>query len=63
LAAKRPVLVLKAGVDSACTVEPNDPAVKANPNLRIEVVEGATHALPMERPDRVQMALVQALNA
>ena len=61
LAAKRPVLVLKAGVNSACTVEPDDPAVKARPNLRIEVVEGATHNLPMERPDKVQSALIQAM--
>ena len=61
LAAKRPVLVLQAGVNSACTVDPEDPAVKAMPNLRIEVVEGATHNLPMERPDKVQSALIQAL--
>ena len=62
-AATRPVLVLKAGVESACTVEPDDPAARAKPNLRIERVDGATHNLPMERPDRVQMALIRALNA
>lgn len=60
LAARRPVLVLKAGIDSACLVDADDPAVKANANLTIEVVEGATHCLPMERPDVVQAALLRA---
>jgi pimeloyl-ACP methyl ester carboxylesterase len=61
IAAALPVQVFKAGIQSTCNVEADDPAVVANPRLRMETVEGATHCLPMERPDVVQRALIAAV--
>jgi pimeloyl-ACP methyl ester carboxylesterase len=63
LGAALPVHVLKAAIHSTCSVEADDPAVLANLNLRIETIEGATHCLPMERPDLVQAALIDAVAA
>jgi pimeloyl-ACP methyl ester carboxylesterase len=59
LAAALPVQVLKAQIASTCNVSVEEAA--ANPNLRIDLVEGATHCLPMERPDLVQQAVLDAV--
>jgi pimeloyl-ACP methyl ester carboxylesterase len=61
LTAALPTHVLKAGIVSTCQVAIDEPAVRANPFLRIEAIEGATHCLPMERPDLVQQALMAAV--
>jgi pimeloyl-ACP methyl ester carboxylesterase len=58
-----PVHILKAGIHSSCGVEADEPAVLANPNIRIDTIGGATHSLPMERPDLVQTALIEAVQA
>jgi pimeloyl-ACP methyl ester carboxylesterase len=62
LAAALPTHVLKAGIMSTCHVDADEPAVRANPCLRVETIEGATHCLPMERPAVVQRALTEAVS-
>jgi pimeloyl-ACP methyl ester carboxylesterase len=37
--------------------------VKANLNIHMQTIEGSTHCLPMERPDVVQSALIEAVGA
>jgi pimeloyl-ACP methyl ester carboxylesterase len=57
LATGVPAHVLRASEYSACVVD----ASGGNPNLVVETIEGATHCLPMERPDLVQAALRAAV--
>lgn len=61
LAAAVPTQVLRApDAESTCRIVPGAPEVLANPNLDLRIVEGATHALPVERPDLVHAALLRA---
>ena len=57
---KVPVRVLKAEHGSTCRLAPGDSLLRRRPNLAVEVVEGASHFLPMERPERVREALLDA---
>lgn len=49
--------------ESTCRISPDAPEVAANPNLSLRIVEGTTHLLPVERPDLVWAALLQAAGA
>lgn len=53
----RPVRILKGDHGSTCLV---DPSPRGLPLVSVEVVEGATHFLPMLRPDIVRDALFEA---
>jgi pimeloyl-ACP methyl ester carboxylesterase len=52
-----PVRVLKASHESTCRLEGHEAEIAANPRVAVEVVQGTTHFLPMERPDRVREVL------
>jgi pimeloyl-ACP methyl ester carboxylesterase len=53
-----PVRILKAGINSTCALDAAELESLAPGRGRIEVVAGATHFLPMERPDVVAGALL-----
>jgi len=61
LTSRVPVHVLKAAEGSPTSATADNPRVLANPKLRIETIAGTTHCLPMERPDVVQRALLDAV--
>lgn len=52
-----PIRVLKAEIGSTCGLE----AHEMGPNVRMETIPGTSHFLPMERPELVQAALVEAI--
>jgi pimeloyl-ACP methyl ester carboxylesterase len=52
-----PVSIFRAGVNSTCSFEPAD----GDGLVRMEVVAGTTHFLPMERPDVVERGLREAV--
>ena len=55
----RPTRILKAEIDSTCRIE----AAPQWPLVEIEVVAGASHFLPMERPELATAALADALSS
>jgi pimeloyl-ACP methyl ester carboxylesterase len=55
-----PVVILRAEIGSTCPPAVAKRIKDVRPNARMAVVEGATHALPMERPDRVRSAIETA---
>ncbi len=55
--AAAPIRVLKAEIGSTCGLEARD----AGANVRMETIPGASHFLPMERPELVRAALVEAV--
>jgi len=58
--APKPIVILRAEINSTCP-EPVARRIKdLRPDARIAMLEGATHALPMERPDRVRAAIETA---
>lgn len=57
---KAPVRILKAEKGSTCRGSVGE-LKRRNPTLRIETVPGSTHFLPMERPDLVRDALLEAV--
>ncbi len=56
-----PVRILRAEHGSTCRVDAQIEALTATGRYRIETVPGTSHFLPMERPDLVREALVQAV--
>jgi pimeloyl-ACP methyl ester carboxylesterase len=56
---KAPIRVLRAEKGSTCRGSPAD-WQRRNRDVRIETVAGSTHFLPMERPDLVRDALMDA---
>lgn len=56
---KAPVRILKAEKGSTCRGSVAD-LKRRKPDLRIETIAGSTHFLPMERPDLVRDALLDA---
>jgi len=56
---KAPVRILKAQMHSTCRGSPAE-LKRRSPALRIETVPGSSHFLPMERPDLVRDALMDA---
>ena len=58
-----PVRMLRAEIASTARIDEHRAEVDANPRLRHETVPGTSHFLPMERPERVRMALRDAVEA
>lgn len=58
---KRPIALYRAAFGSTCRIGSGAGLRRANPGLTIETVAGASHFLPMERPDVVQDALLDAV--
>jgi pimeloyl-ACP methyl ester carboxylesterase len=58
-----PIRILKAEHESTCRLGDHEQALAASGRIVIETVEGATHFLPMERPDLARAALAEALAA
>jgi pimeloyl-ACP methyl ester carboxylesterase len=52
-----PVVVLRAQFESTCNLTDRSAFAPQNPNVRIETVAGATHFLPLERPELVRETL------
>lgn len=57
----RPTRIFKAEENSTCRLEPGDLTLPGG--VSVEVVPGATHFLPMERPELVRRALIAAVSA
>lgn len=57
---KGPIVALRAEIGSTCPPSVAKRMKEVRPDLRIALLEGATHALPMERPDRVRAAIETA---
>lgn len=55
-----PVRVLKAEIGSTCGLEAGEITALTGGRARTETVPGTSHFLPMERPDLVRAALVEA---
>lgn len=60
-AAKAPIRLLRAEQGSTTRDDPRLDALVASGIMRMDVVPGTTHFLPMERPDLVQAALREAV--
>ena len=52
-----PIRILRAEIGSTCRIEDRIPQITASGRVRVETVAGASHFLPMERPDLVRQAL------
>jgi len=55
-----PVRILRAGVGSTCHVQTPEAFNPDNPRVTVRTIAGATHFLPIERPDLVGEALMEA---
>jgi pimeloyl-ACP methyl ester carboxylesterase len=55
-----PIVILRAETESTCSVEAAADFHAANPRSRVETIAGATHFLPIERPDLVRETLLEA---
>lgn len=60
-ATRCPVRILRAEIGSTARLDDHKAELEATGRIRIEVVPGASHFLPMERPDLVQAALLEAV--
>lgn len=58
---KRPIALYRGASGSTCRIGSGAGLMRANPWLRIETVPGTSHFLPMERPDVVRDALLDAV--
>lgn len=58
--APQPIRILKAGVGSTCGLEGYEEQVLGDGHVRMELVPGTSHFLPMERPELVRAALLEA---
>ena len=56
---RSPVMVFKAERGSTCRASP-EALKRTNRQVKVSVVQGSTHFLPMERPDLVREALLDA---
>jgi pimeloyl-ACP methyl ester carboxylesterase len=61
LRARDPIVVLRAAQGSTTPLACVERIRDMRPKVRVATVEGATHALPMERPDRVRAAIETAI--
>jgi len=57
---RRPIHILRAQHGSTCALRPGAGFLRRRPNIQVETIDGATHFLPMERPDLVREALLDA---
>lgn len=55
-----PMVVLRAEIGSTCPPSVAQKIKEVRADARMAVLDGATHALPMERPDRVRAAIETA---
>ena len=55
-----PVRILRSDHHSVCSIGPGAGLLRRNPHLGVATVEGTSHFLPMERPDVVREALLDA---
>lgn len=60
-ATRCPVRILRAEIGSTARLDDHKAELEATGRIRIEVVPGASHFLPMERPDLVLAALLEAV--
>ncbi len=58
-----PIRILRAEVGSTCRVDDQVDRLTQSGRIRIETIPGASHFLPMERPDLVREALEAAMRA
>jgi pimeloyl-ACP methyl ester carboxylesterase len=56
-----PIRILRAEKESACFVESRRDRLTADGRVSIEMIEGTTHFLPMERPKLCRDVLIQAI--
>jgi pimeloyl-ACP methyl ester carboxylesterase len=56
---RTPVSILRAEFGSTCNLTSAETYLAANPDFRVETVAGATHFLPLERPDLVAATLTE----
>lgn len=56
-----PIHILRAGADSPGRIEGSIGALTASGRIRVDTVPGTTHFLPMERPDLVREAILEAV--
>ena len=54
-----PVDILRAEIGSTCNLTSAESFQAANPDFRVETIPGATHFLPLERPDLVGATLTE----
>jgi len=52
-AVNMPIRILRAEIGSTCRLEGPEPILTRSGKVRVEVVSGTSHFLPMERPDLV----------
>jgi pimeloyl-ACP methyl ester carboxylesterase len=52
-----PTAILRAEFGSTCQILTAEPFAAANPRLTVETIDGASHFLPMERPELVRRLL------
>ena len=60
---QRPVAVFQAERGSTCRLTPGSRPVRLNPRVRLTTVADTSHFLPMERPDVVRDAILDAVEA
>jgi pimeloyl-ACP methyl ester carboxylesterase len=58
--ARQPIRILKAEVGSTCGIEGYEEQVLGDGHVRMELIPGTSHFLPMERPELVRAALLEA---
>lgn len=57
---RQPIHILRAERNSTCSLQAGSGFARRHPNIQIETIAGSTHFLPMERPDLVREALLDA---
>ncbi len=62
-ASRCPIRILRAAEGSTCRIEGYEDELAATGRIRVEVVPGTTHFLPMERPELVRETLREVLAA
>jgi pimeloyl-ACP methyl ester carboxylesterase len=58
-----PIEIYQSALQSACRIGPVGGLQRRNPRLHVHTVPQTTHFLPMERPDLVRDALLNAAEA
>lgn len=61
--ARQPIRILKAEAGSTCGFEGYEDQVLGDGHVQMEIIPGTSHFLPMERPELVRAALLEAVLA
>ena len=56
---RMPISILRAEIGSTCNLQTAEPYEAANPGFSVATIPGATHFLPLERPDLVAATLTE----